>query len=262
MTALWLTYAWRDNQQLDVEFIAQELEKAGLQVKLDRWDLVSGKLLWEQIGDFISDRSETDAWMIYATVHSLSSNACKEELYIAIDRALDARGQHFPVFALSPSTTDVNLLPPALKIRLNVSLEDRNWIERVVAAAQGRQPSIARSEIGPYAISFHRTSRRHFAEIRPRAGVTLRLLVAVCAAEKDTLDASISFAPSGQIPSTSIVDTDRAYSQELEGVIWWIMTARNQVTPVISLFLQCKELPSRILFGEFSGQLYVWPRPE
>ena len=262
MTTIWLTYAWKDNEDDDVEFIAQELRRAGLQVRLDRWALVPGKRLWEQIGDDISDPSKTDAWMIYATITSLSSEACKEELYIAINRALDARGKHFPVFALFPSATNINLLPPALKTRLGVSLEDRDWIARVIAAAEGRQPSIARPEIGPYAISFHRSSSRHSLEIRPRAGVTSRFFAGVPAGEEDTLDPSISFGPSGQIPSTSIVDTPRADYREIEGVTWRVMSARNQVTPSISYFLQCKEAPSRIIFGEFGGQVYVWPHPD
>jgi hypothetical protein len=190
MATIWLTYAWTDNEDGDVEFIGEELRRAGLQVRLDRWDLVHGKRLWEQIGDFISDPSKTDAWMIYATSKSLSSEACKEELYIAIDRALHTRGQHFPVVALSRSATDISLLPPALKIRLNVSLEDGDWIERIIAAAEGREPAIAHPEIGPYAISFHRSSSRHFVEIRPRAGVTSRFFAGVPAREEDTHDPS------------------------------------------------------------------------
>jgi hypothetical protein len=96
MTTMWLTYAWKDNEHRDVDFIAQELGQAGLQVRLDRWELVPGKLLWDQIGHFISDPSETDAWMIYATSSSLSSEPCREELYVAIDRALNAPGTRIP----------------------------------------------------------------------------------------------------------------------------------------------------------------------
>jgi hypothetical protein len=204
MAVAWLTYSWADDKDQTVQWIASQLAGAGLTVTLDKWDLEAGKRLWQQIGHFISDPSKTDAWMIYATTNSLSSEACKEELYIAVDRALDTRGKHFPVLALFPSATDINLLPPALKTRLNVSLEDEDWIERVIAAAEGRQPSIARPELGPYAISFHRSSSRHFVEIRPRAGVTARFFAGVPAGEEDTLDPSICFGPSGQIPSTSM----------------------------------------------------------
>jgi hypothetical protein len=239
-----------------------ELDSAGLTVHVDRWNLEAGRRLWEQIGAAISDPSRTDAWMIYATINSLASEPCKEELYYAVTRALDARGGHFPVLALFPSGADLGLLPPALKIRLNVSLEDNDWIERVIAGVEGRDPVIARPELGPYAINLYRSSSRHFIKIRPRAGTVSRFFVAVPSDEKDALDPSVHPALSGEIPTTSIVDTPRSFDQECEGVVWWVMTARNQATPAVSYFLQCKEIPSRLLFGQFGGQVYVWPKAD
>ncbi len=35
MATVWLTYAWQDNENSDVDFVAQELEAGGLTVKLD-----------------------------------------------------------------------------------------------------------------------------------------------------------------------------------------------------------------------------------
>jgi hypothetical protein len=189
------------------------------------------KRLWEQIADFISNPTRTDAWLIYATRNSLGSERCKEELYYAVDRALAARGDPFPVVALFPSAAEIDLLPPALKIRLNVSLEDPHWIERVVATAEGRQPCVDRPEIGPYSISFHRSSSRHFVEIRPRAGVVSRFFIAVPAGEKDAIEPSIIPGPSGLIPSASCIEGPREFRSETEGGTWWVMTARNQATP-------------------------------
>ena len=201
MANVWLTYSWADNTDHNMDFIAQELTRGGLTVRLDRWDLEAGKRLWEQIADFISNPSRTDAWLIYATSNSLGSERCKEELYYAVDRALATRGERFPVVALFPSAAELDLLPPALKIRLNVSLEDPHWTERVLATAEGRQPSIDRPEIGPYSISFHRSSSRHFVEIRPRSGVVSRFFAAIPVDEKGAVDPSIVPGPSGQIPS-------------------------------------------------------------
>lgn len=261
MANVWLTYSWADNKDHSVDFIAQELTRAGLTVHLDRWDLEAGRRLWEQIADFISDPTQTDAWIIYATSNSLGSERCKEELYYAVDRALDTRDDPFPVAALFPSVAEIDLLPPALKIRLNVSLEDSHWTERLVAMAEGRQPSVDRPEIGPYSISFHRSSSRHFVEIRPCAGVISRFFAAVPADENDVVDPSIVPGPSGLIPSASCVVDPREFYREADGERWWVMTARNQATPSMSYFLQCREIPSRIMFGELTGQCYVWPRP-
>ena len=262
MAAAWLTYSWAGNPDRDVDYIAQELARAGLTVRLDRWDLQAGRRLWEQIGNFISDPSGVDAWIIYATANSLGSEKCKEELYYVIDRALASRTESFPVVALFPSAAEIDLLPPALKTRLNVSLEDPRWIERIVAGVEGRQSSIDRPEIEPYAIALHRSSSRHFVEVRPRAGVVSRFFVAIPLSEKDVVDPSIQPGPSGRIPSVAIVMGPKEFRAEKGDEIWWAMTARNQATPSTSYFLQCTELSSRIAFGELGGRCYIWPKPD
>ena len=48
-------------------YVAQELQSDTVNMKLDQWSIPAGKRLWEQIGTFISDPKESDAWMIYAT---------------------------------------------------------------------------------------------------------------------------------------------------------------------------------------------------
>ncbi len=50
MKSIWITYSWVDNKDGDVDFAAQELIRAGLDIKLDRWNLSAGKRLWEQMG--------------------------------------------------------------------------------------------------------------------------------------------------------------------------------------------------------------------
>jgi hypothetical protein len=55
MASIWMTYAWNDNRDKDVDFLAQELQGTGLTVKLDRWNIGAGKRLWEQISNFITD---------------------------------------------------------------------------------------------------------------------------------------------------------------------------------------------------------------
>lgn len=67
MAKIWITYAWKDNEDGDIDFIAQELKRAGLEVKLDRWQLGAGQRLWPQIEHFITAPSESDAWLFYAT---------------------------------------------------------------------------------------------------------------------------------------------------------------------------------------------------
>ena len=107
MAKLWIMYSWKDNEQKDVEYLAQQLIASGLQVELDRWVLTAGNRLWDQIAVFI-DNPGCNAWMIYATQNSLGSEACKEELAYALDRTLSQRGAQFPIIALFPSSVDRN----------------------------------------------------------------------------------------------------------------------------------------------------------
>lgn len=102
MKAVWITYAWDDNRDGDVDFAAQELGRAGLQVKLDRWNLTAGRRLWEQIEHFIQDSSLSDGWLFYATQTSLGNEKCREEFFWALDRSLNKRGEGFPIIALFP----------------------------------------------------------------------------------------------------------------------------------------------------------------
>ena len=64
MATAWITYAWKDNEHGDIDFIAQELMREGLAIKLDRWNLHAGRRLWEQIEIFITDPKQCDAWII------------------------------------------------------------------------------------------------------------------------------------------------------------------------------------------------------
>ena len=45
MKKLWLTYAWKDNQNSDIHYIAQELEKQGIKVRIDKSEIRAGARL-------------------------------------------------------------------------------------------------------------------------------------------------------------------------------------------------------------------------
>src|SRR2546426_2491044 len=100
MATVWVTYAWDDNRGGDIDYVAQELKRVGLNVRLDRWDLQAGLDLWKKIQQFIKNLELCDAWVFCATQNSLGSEACKREYVYALDRALDSRGEEFPVIVL------------------------------------------------------------------------------------------------------------------------------------------------------------------
>ena len=80
MKKLWLTYAWKDNEAEQVDYVIQMLRAQGLEVGFDRARLIAGQRLWSQLDANISDAAKSDAWAIYATKNSLSSEPCLEEV--------------------------------------------------------------------------------------------------------------------------------------------------------------------------------------
>ncbi|MEN6349727.1 MAG: toll/interleukin-1 receptor domain-containing protein [Syntrophomonas sp.] len=249
MAKIWITYAWDDNMYGDVDFVAQELVQAGVEVKLDRWNISAGKRLWQQIEDFITSPDQSDAWLLVATNNSLSSEACKEEFAYALDRSLNVRGQNYPVIALFLGSSDQELIPAGIRTRLYVSITDPDWKERIVAAAEGRLNQIQRQQIQPYFINVHdkQTSKPIAIEVRPRAGVWAPFIAAIPMSEKDRVDPSIMIGPR-DVPTISGVLVNCTEGKSSDGKLW-VMKAGNEATPTKSYYIWCKSMPSTLVFG-------------
>jgi len=250
MAIVWITYAWADNQHNDVDFVAQELEQAGLTVKLDRWNLGAGRRLWEQIERFICEPDQSDAWLLVATNNSLDSEPCKEEFAYALDRALESRGGTFPVIALFLTHTDPSLIPAGIRTRLHVSITDPDWKERIVAAAERRAHATSRPDVEPFYLHVHQLQGRSkplAIEVRPRAGVWAPFIARIPMAEKERVQPSIMIGPR-DVPTDSGMLMNCGEEPSPDNSMW-LMYAGNQSTPTESYFIWCKELPSKLVFG-------------
>jgi hypothetical protein len=259
MAKIWLTYAWTDNTDKDVDFVAQELESSNLEVRLDRWNLSAGKRLWEQIEQFIQNRDECDAWVIYATQNSLGSEACREEYAYALDRALHTRGAAFPVIGLFPSTVDSSLIPAGIRTRLFISTMDADWKERIKASAENRTPDISKPVIEPYFLNIHELKEGFAIEMRPRAGSWAPFICATPANEKDKVVPRLVRQPAGgktlggpiRIFATGPFET---ISDDGE---WLLHGADDEATPSQSYYLFCSKLPTTLSFGCATGPIYT-----
>ena len=260
MPAVWITYAWADNQERDVDFVAQELRGIGLEVKLDRWNLVAGKRLWDQIANFITSPTESDAWLLFATQNSLASEACREELAYALDRALSTRGADFPIIALFPSTVDNALIPPSIRVRLFISLSDPDWKERAVAAVERRliaitsdslQPFVARS-LSPVPQPF-----KYVLEFRPRAGVWNPFIFAVPVQESESVGMAIRNGPPGRVPPVAGMVMSRGEGTSDDGK-WSFFLGYEAATPTHSYYAFLREMPSTLGFGQEGTPGKVW----
>jgi hypothetical protein len=244
MTKLWLTYAWKDNEDEQVDFVAQELRTAGLDVSVDRVALVAGRRLWPEIREHIEKPENSDAWALYVTENSLRSETCQDELAIALDRALRSREDAYPLIGIFPGPIDRKLVPPAIRIRLYVNLTDKDWIERVRSGAAGVAPSIKTVPISPFVLNTGKFNDEWYVEIRPRAGRWLPTYVVV--APEDIAN----FTSHVVGPADNVTDTGTVFSSRLHikgrHCGWRIDSA---LTPQDSLYQFWRKLPSEVNFG-------------
>lgn len=249
MKKVWITYSWKDNEEKDVDFIAQQLDKH-VEVKLDKWVLISGKRLWEQLDNHISNPNESDAWILYATPNSLGSEPCKEEYAYALQRALDSRGTNFPVIALFPSSLENNLIPTGIKTRLYVSLSDPDWKERIVSAVENRPPSITSTIVEPYVLTLHKSiDGDNVIEVRPRAGTWSPFVMAIPVNEIGENNVRLLHGPKNLVPSAGI--SHNTLEGDCEHPVGWkFKQVGNEATPTQSYYLFCKKIPSEIIFGQ------------
>ena len=172
MPRIWLTYAWVDDNEGDFAYLVQELRESGVDATYDKIALVPGRDPWEQIGNLLT-AGDIDGWGYLLTQASLSSEACREELSYALNRALNTRGRQFPLVGLLHGVRVADV-PRALRVRLCVSLADPDWRERVKAGLEARPPNLSPEPVTKYVWTTHKSYRSNprltAVEVRPRFG--------------------------------------------------------------------------------------------
>jgi hypothetical protein len=169
---IWLTYAWADNVQGDFSYLVQELDAAGIVATYDKIAIIPGQKLWEQIASRIT-KDLINGWGYLITSQSLASEACREELAYALYRTLNSKGDNFPLIGLLHGVR-IDDVPPALKVRLCVSLASPTWKEEIKAGLEGRPPIIPAAQQTQYAWQVHNGHKgvpaQTAIEVRPRFG--------------------------------------------------------------------------------------------
>ena len=249
---VYISYASVDNDRGDVEFVAQQLEGAGLSVAIDRWKVGAGLRHWEQIEHLIKG---SDAWIIYATAKSLSNENCKEEIAYALDEALKARGKGFPIIGLFPGSVDEDLIPKVIKVRSHVTLTDPDWQERIKASAEGREPTIRKIGMEDYVLNItdftEQGGHRKAIEVRPRAGIWAPCFFGILMSEKEKLQPTILAGPSGEVPTVAETNMAESDGNDGKGNRLYFIICYNGATPTQSCYLLCNSLPNALIFGEW-----------
>jgi TIR domain len=250
MKKLWVTYAWKDNEDLDVNYIIQELEGANLDVRYDRRQLLTGQPLWNQIDQSITNPVNSDAWAFVVSKHSLESGPCREELNYALHRALSARGQVFPLIGIFVEHIDKELIPSAIATRLYVNIESDDWLERVRSGVEGVTPNVPAVRVAPEAIKLHRDVSGYplVVEARPRTGLWNPCVAKVLTAEKDFLY-GVMVRPANKVPRIGAI----AFVEGLapDDPSWFMRGPSDDATasPTMSMFVIFRRVPSRLFVG-------------
>lgn len=248
MNKLWITYAWKDNEQEDVDFVARKIRDLGVEVLLDRTQLLAGTRLWDQISKQIDD-SSLDGWAIFASENSLASEPCQEELAYALDRALRTKGSNFPLIGIFPAPMERKMIPSAIATRLYVSLKDADWATRVADAVNGRS-SIKPPEPDDDYFNIHQLPNEWVYEMRPRDGFWYPAKIAVREAEYD----NVRFKPYlGPRNTPSFIPPMFQFAegdiQGPDGHNWKTYYVQEQLDNTRSLYLRSSQSLSAIAFG-------------
>lgn len=248
MPNLWLTYAWKDNENQDVDFVVQRLEGQDVSVRLDRTQLLAGKRLWDQIASEI-ENPHLDGWAIFVTENSLQSEPCLEEIAYALDRTLRTRGSSFPLIGIFPTPVNRSFIPSALATRLYVTLKDQHWATRIADSLGGTSTQRI-PLVEPYEIKVHRSGDEWVYEMRPRDGVWQPASVIVL--EEDILSCSLPYVTTPTRPNYlpamwSISDIPP--SAAADGSRWQGWSVEDQVDNTKSLYVRSRKKLARIGFS-------------
>lgn len=247
---VWITYAWADNQEGDFSYLVQELRTVGVEAKYDRIAIIPGRDLWDQIANEIA-QGQIDGWAYLLTPSSLASEPCREELAYALNRALSTRGRDFPLIGLLHGVR-IQDVPPALRIRLCVSLGSPNWKEETKAGLEGRAPRVADAPQTQYIWRVHQNYRgvatSTAIEVRPRFGELMYWRFAV---PSSASVATWGYGPSGggTLSGTLTMSIDGG-SGNINGIpITWF-GAGDRLSPGISAYVVFNgALPDFVAFG-------------
>ena len=257
MNKLWISYAHVDNERLAIDFVDQELTKLGLEIKRDRWNIQAGQHYWPQIADNILDPAKSDAWLLFATQAAISSPACQEELYTALERALDRRGKHYPFLALFQSSIPRDQIPVFIRTRWYVTQDDPGWRERIVAAVENRDAVLTRPTIAPYYLTVHRRGSGYDIEVAPVAGPWSPIFAAVPLEEQDSVGMRLAFGPPpGGLPGVYGSDLGSGMDGPSGDGKWYVFVSSKQATPSQCYYISCKRMPSILRFGAHRREEY------
>jgi hypothetical protein len=248
---VWITYAWTDDTEGDFSYLVQELATVNVRATFDRIALVPGRDLWAQIGDNIT-LGPSDGWAYLLTPASLASEPCREELAYAVNRALGTKGRNFPLIGLLHGVR-IQDVPPALRVRLGVSLANPNWKQEVRAGLFNQAPAVPSVPQTKFVWTVHEgyggVSSHVAIEVRPRFGEVMYWRFAIPAGTKLV---RFGHGPAGGAAISGMQTmTLEGGTGQLEGHAVQFFGAGDKLSPGTSAYAVLERpVPSFVYFGQ------------
>lgn len=242
---IWITYAWKDNNKGDFDYIVQELHAIGIESRYDKIELIPGRLLWDQIGNNIIN-GPFSAWCYLITSESLKSRSCKEELAYALYRAMNDKDDDYPLIGLVHGVS-ISDIPPALKVRLCVNLDDPNWKDQIKAGIEGRPPQSETTSQTQFIYQAYENDTTITIEIKPRFGEVMYWRFAI---PKNVKVIKWGYGPAGGGSISGLKTNSLEGLQEnVNGVPTTCFGAGDRLSPGISAYVVLDKIPDFIGFG-------------
>ncbi len=247
---LWITYAWLDNEDGDFNYLVSALSEAGVSARYDERVLIPGQRLWDQIANQI-ERDDLNGWAYLLTRHSISSQACREELAYALNRALRSRGSDFPLIGLLHQLP-MTEVPAPLRSRLCVDLGDSDWVEKVRAGLEKQPPFLMSVDTTNLKCRVHNPylgdPNLYAVEFAPRFGEIHYWRIAYPGVGLQPVQKGIG--PAGGAGRSGVLQNSLEGSTELKGVAMKFFGAGDPLTPSTAAYVvfNCNP-PTFLAFG-------------
>jgi hypothetical protein len=216
--------------------------------------LNAGTRIWESIDKAISNKHKSDGWAIFVTENSLNSQPCREEIAIALDRAL-MKDSDFPMIGIFSKALNRKIIPSAIATRLYVNLSDPDWGQKIANSLNKKQNEGANPP-EPYGKRLHKTQYGYQVEVWPRSGRWFPFFIVVPDNQMTDVGVCVMYGPSNFPPVSGISQT-RDYGYFLEGINYrgWEIGGQA-IDQSISAYLALKKSPISILFGQKNSEFY------
>lgn len=238
MGSVWITFATEDNEDGDIDYLAQEFHRDALRTRLHPMFPAEDEKIDRLMPAFLIRPEQSSAWILYASERALAQGRAGR-IASAVEKAKAIRGE-FPAIGLFPSP-EIASSAGGIPFSHKLFLDDREWRSGLGTALGTTLSGGFHSEgiVPPYVAKLRPNApepNRYTFEFRPRMGRWDPVLFAVPPEDKARVSPEIANHPA-----------EEGFSEDAE---WYFLRGSTPATPQTSYIVSLRDLPSRLAFGQ------------